>query len=611
MPLEDLKKRIYNTKVDDKLTDRLDYKIEKDIAPPTAPKPFLTPRVKKWLKISLGSFFITLLIAIVVILNFEPAFSQDKVFVEWKGSQKIQSGEFLQYDFNIKNSNGVALTNARLIVEYPLNSRLQNPERPDNQDVIDIGRISSKSEQNVSSYVRIFGPEDSKKIVNVKLEYIPASISSKLEKALDFAVDIITSPIKIIIDEPKIITTGKELTYNILLSNQSTDSYKDFRLFIEYPEGFVITKFSPETPSIGNHTWQFDELMSGEEKEFKITGKLTKQVDIVNLIVSAQLKDIDNKYQTYAQAFSATSPTPPPISIDIQNTNLGIPGIVNPGAEEVEFIVNFQNTTDSILRDIVLMVKIDGEIYEPNSVIPEDLGVYLKDSGTIMWDSRRIPKLAILQPFEAGSTKFTLNIKDSIETKDYNDKNFTLNISANIKPNNIPSELSGIELTDSDETYLKLNSILALKGRIMPHDTTVPFSNSGPFPPKVGEKTTYLVALQLLNYYNDLENISLSTILPKGIDWEDSVWPASSNVTFSPLNGEILWQFDSLRAGTGKTSPVEYIVFKVSSIPSPTLLGNRVTLLGETKVTATDSFTSQGLSSNIRELKSGSSVKSD
>ena len=263
------------------------------------------------------------------------------------------------------------------------------------------------------------------------------------------------------------------------------------------------------------------------------------------------------------------------------------------------------------MRDIVLTVTLDGEIYNPNSVIPENQGAYLKENKTIMWDSRRIPGLAILGPFEAGSTKFTLNIKELIDIEDYSDKNFTLNVSTSIKPNNIPPELSGIELEDSAETYLRLNSVLSLKGQILPHDTKTPFSNSGPFPPKVGEKTTYLVALQLLNYYNDLESIYLETILPQGIDWENSVWPASSNVTFDPLTGKVLWQFNSLRAGTGITSPVEQIVFKVSSIPSPTLLGGRVILLGEAKVTATDSFTSQALSGRIRELKSGSSVKSD
>jgi len=607
--LEDLKKRIYRPSAGNKLTDRLHYQYEEKAPKAVAPKePFLTPKRKKFLKLVSAGFFILLVFVIGLFwLAGRSSFSEKNITIELDGLQKIESGEFLKYDFKIRNNNSLAMEEAKLIIEYPKGSSLQNPERKESTETIYLERIPGKSSKIATSYVKIFGPEDSKDIIGVTISYLPARLNTKLEKKTEFAVDIISSPLKIVIDEPSIITLNKDIVYTVNFSNRSTDSFKDVRLKIEYPEGFDPNKFSPRNPDISNHTWTFVKVLPQEEYEFKITGRLTQTLDVINLSAFLELKGSDGKYQSYTQAYSAASFTPAPIAIDIQTTNLGTPGIVRPESE-VELIVNFQNTTDSVLRDILLSVKLDGEIFDQDAVYPEDLGIYYKDTDTIVWDGRRIDRLAILGPFEAGSAKFKLKIKKSLTLDSFNDKNFTLNVSARIRPNVIPPELTGIELENDTSLSVRLNSVLKLNGSVLASENQ-PLSTSGPMPPVASQKTSFLVTWQLLNYYNDLKNVSVEAYLPPGIDWEDSWWPKNNNITFDPLTGKILWQIEELKAGTGFTSPVRQIIFKLSVIPSPSQVGSRIDVLGESTAYGKDTFTDQNLQSTLRYLRLSEKVE--
>jgi len=607
--LDDLKKKIYRPDVDNGLIKRLDYQIDqrKEELPPR--EPFFNQKRKRWLKIISSSLMVMLLVGIILYwLNGRTSFSQDRISIQVDGPQKIQSGSFLKYDFLIKNSNGAAIEDCRLSIEYPKGSQLQNPQRPDNQDTLEIGRLAGGKQKTVSSYVKIFGPEEYKGVVRVTLKYTPSRISSELKKETDFAVDIISSPLKIVIDEPKIVTLNKDITYTINFSNKSEDIYKDIRFKINYPNGFSPKSYTPTNPDIANNTWVINQINPSEEKEFKVTGILTQRLDIINLTAAIEMKDTNDQYQVYSQAFSAISLTPAPVNISIQTTNLSSLNIANPGSD-IEFIVNFNNTTDSVLRDLTLSVVLASNLFDPASIIPENQGIYIEKEKKIMWDSRRISQLAILGPFEAGSTKFRLKLKNSIPIESYNDKNFTMEAKASILPNMVPPELSGIQLENSSQASIKLNSVLIAKGSILDQNTQQPFTSSGPYPPNIREKTTYLIDWQLLNYYNDLENITVSSRLPVGIYWENTWWPQDNNITFDPLTGQLLWQIKELKAGTGSTSPVKRVIFKVGSIPSPTQVGSRLRLVEEAQVSGKDMFTQQGLSAKIYQLETGLSVE--
>ena len=215
--LEELKKRIYRPSAGKKLIDRLDYQYDaKPLEPKVSKESFLTPQRRKILKLASSAFVVLFVFVIgLVWLANRGSFNEKNIIIELAGLEKIESGEFLKYDFEIKNHNGLALEEAKLTIEYPDGAHLQNPERKESMEVIYLERIPSKGVKDVTSYVKIFGPEGSKNIIRATLSYIPARLSTRLEKSQDFAVDVISSPLKIVIDEPKIITLNKDIVYTI------------------------------------------------------------------------------------------------------------------------------------------------------------------------------------------------------------------------------------------------------------------------------------------------------------------------------------------------------------------------------------------------------------
>lgn len=607
MSLEDLKKKIYRPRLAKKLDERLQYHYEEPSLSPEEKPPLLTPALKKKVFIGLGVFSVSLVAIILVItLINRGSFDPNKVIFQIEGSQKIESGEFLKYEFLLKNNNSLAIDDVNLKIEYPEGAVLQNPERNNNIESIYVGRLKGGQTKVIESFVRIFGPEETKSIVNISLTYLPLQLNKKIEKKESFAVDIISSPLKLVIDEPKIIALNKNITYRISLSNQSNDHFANALLVLEYPQGFSAKEFSPKNPDSGSNSWRIEAIAPKEQIEISVIGALVQPLDVINFSARLELKNANGQYQTFTRAYSATSLTPAPISVDVQFANLKIPNVVNPDTEVI-LMINFQNMTDSVLKDIQLTLNLEGDIFEKDSVIPSDNGIYLKDEGKIIWDGRRLPKLTLLGPFEAGTASIRLKMKKSIQISTYQDKNFTLKAIALVKPNIIPPELSGIELENSSQALAKLNSVVVLRGETL-EAGNYPISTSGPRPPETGKKTSYLLSWQILNYYNDLNNVSVESALPLGVEWEGEWWPKNEQLSFDRLTGKISWQVGDLRAGTGLISPVRQIIFKVSVIPSPSQAGAKIPLLEKARLQSNDSFTQQNLSSSIGQLETLSSV---
>ena len=67
--------------------------------------------------------------------------------------------------------------------------------------------------------------------------------------------------------------SGDDVVYIIKYSNLESVDLKNLELTARYPKGFIFYTALPE-PNISDNVWRFDELLSGENKQIKITGKL-------------------------------------------------------------------------------------------------------------------------------------------------------------------------------------------------------------------------------------------------------------------------------------------------------------------------------------------------
>jgi hypothetical protein len=156
----------------------------------------------------------------------------------------------------------------------------------------------------------------------------------------------------------------------------------------------------------------------------------------------------------------------------------------------------------------------------------------------------------------------------------------------------VPHYLDADETSVSTNLETKLNGPVYLDARALHRDPDSGFVNSGPFPPKVGEKTEYTIHWVLRNFSNELKNVSISASLPAGVEWLSKVKSSDSpEPIFDSENNKVVWNLARIAPGRGATSAPLEAVFQVSATPSASMVGTFQNLFSETVLEALDSFT--------------------
>jgi len=91
-------------------------------------------------------------------------------------------------------------------------------------------------------------------------------------------------------------------------------------------------------------------------------------------------------------------------------------------------------------------------------------------------------------------------------------------------------------------------------------DTQIP--NSGPFPPKVGRETTFVVTWSLVNNFNDIDGVSVRATLPGYIRWVGALVPANAAITFDPATRELTWSPGTILAVPVLYAPLARLNFR-------------------------------------------------
>jgi len=81
------------------------------------------------------------------------------------------------------------------------------------------------------------------------------------------------------------------------------------------------------------------------------------------------------------------------------------------------------------------------------------------------------------------------------------------------------------------------------------------FSNEGPIPFEVGEKTTYTVLWQISNNNNKVEEIFVAADLPEHVRRTHNVFPEEEyeNLDYSEENNRLTWEVGTLKPGDEAT----------------------------------------------------------
>ena len=435
---------------------------------------------------------------------------------------------------------------------------------------------------------RIFGTKDQKLITTAKIRYRPESITSEFENETDIDFSIDSVPLAINLNLPQRAVVGQPYVFNIDYTNQSDAEFKDMWFSVLYPAGFNFQIASP-TPSEGKSNWKISSIAPRSDGSISISGILSGTSGESKVFqVKVGPKSESNQIVEYVGAQSSM-PISQSLLVVSQKINNGLPSSVSAG-DSLKWNIHYKNTTDIGLNNAQISAQFRGDVLD-FSKLKLNQGYFDSQNNRIIWNASDVSQLALIGPSAEGDLSFSVSVKDPPPIFSVDDKDLIENVSVSITSASMPStgELGNVPIGNVDSLDLKLNSkiVFVSKGLYF----SGPFTNSGPIPPKVGQKTTFTIVWQITNWSSDINDAKVRAGLPSTAEWLGEVYPAGAPLSYDYSNGQVTWLPGLVEAGTGVVLPIEEVAFRVRITPSINQLRQAVALLNQALFSAQDSFT--------------------
>ena len=531
----------------------------------------------------------------------EGLFNTGKVKVSISGPENIQAGDEISFSVAYKNDSDVILRDAELTFEWPERSVLAEEFAPPGSLSVkyDFGTIVPFQEKTVVIKGRIFGLRGEDKTVKASFRYRPENTNSVLEGSASALVRIVSTPLFLKINVPDQTVSDKELNLSIEYQNQSAADFSDVSIKLAYPPGFNFISADP-APALENNIWKLGDIKGKASGAIKIKGDFSgAQGEVKTMYAEIGQLGEDGQFVPYTGTESRTGLASSALVV-FQTVNDSRDYSTNPGAV-LRYKIRYKNTTNYQISNAVILAGIDEKYVNIKSLnIP--WGAFDARTNSIIWNSVGVPDLAVLDPKEEGEVSFSIGVKPVFLPKDFSDKNLTIISTAKITSTVPPEQLAGLPIEGEDRLEAKINTQFSFNEKAYYRDGVI--ENSGPVPPKVGERTTYAISWQLTTTINDVDDVEVTAVIPPTVEWTGVISPADADIKYNPENGEVKWRAGKVLAGTGIFMPVQKVDFQVAFTPALVHAGDLINLLSNATLKGADNFTGMKIERSAPQINS-------
>jgi hypothetical protein len=532
-------------------------------------------------------FWPGVLILALVVLGFwyfqRNVFSKDVLRLEIIGPETVEAGQKVDYVLKYKNNGKILLTEPKLTFECPANSLLAESEKLRTEK--ELADIYPGQEQTMSFSCRLFGREQELKTSRAWLEFRPKNLKAKYEVETSQTGLIKFSPLTFEFDLSSRLEAEKEFGFSLNYFSNIDYPLSGLRLKIDYPSGFEFLESQPK--ALGSNEWEIPVLNKAEGGRVRISGRLRGEIGqqktfkaTLALWPAGQLDPISLKEVSRAA--------------EIVKPNLYLSQLVNgqtdyaarPG-ETLRYEIFFKNIGSSPFENLFLVVSLDGELFDLESLRAENAG-YSPGSNSLLWDWKKNSQLRFLDENEEGKVEFWVGLKNAAAG---NLKNPFLKNTVSLAPTR-------------QEFFVRVNSPIALEQKVFFQDShfNSDSGNGGGWPPEVGQNTSFTLAWKLKNYFNDLKNVKVKAVLPPEVSLTGRFLPKEARFVFDSSSKEIIWDWGDLAANQESQ---EFFLQLVLS-PSGGQRRQLADLLKQVQVFADDTWTGETISQNFPSLNTGS-----
>ncbi len=550
------------------------------------------PLYKKILGLSLLLFAFALAFAGYVFFNGINAISSNNIDVKLIGPVSSPAGEELSLDVDITNNNNADLLLADLVITYPEGTRsAEDKSTPMPTERIPVGTIVKGQTMRQTIKAILFGEENVRKNIGISLEYRVEGSTNIFVKEKDFPISIGSSPITMTVEAVREVIPEQENEFKINIKSNSTSMIKGLLFKVEYPFGFEYTGATP-APSVTNDTWILGDVSPGEERQISIRGKLlggdsqervlkfmTGTEDPTNKTDIATVFVVNTKNITLKKPFLAIDMT-----LDGKNSSTYIAR----SGHAIKGEITWQNNLPVSLNDVVLEVKIDGQIVDRMSV-EGDRGYYRSLDNTILWDRSTLSDLKEVVSKGSGRIQFNFDTMAATIKNSSIYRNPTVKLDLTVRAKRLNEDNVPEEIVSTITRNIKVASDVNINPRIV--HSIGPFENTGPMPTLPDQKTTYTVLVSISNSFNGVKDAVYTATLPSYIEWTGVIYPENAKVKYNADKREVTWNIGDLAPGTGFSSSLKDFAYQISFLPSVGQVGTSPMILGQQRVSAKDTFT--------------------
>lgn len=538
-----------------------------------------------------GAIFLLLMVGFLL-LYFGTRGEEARITIQSRGP--IEAGELITIPIIFKNTSRATLKEVELSVLLPQGSIVEEEgfEKPASLRITKkLQDLQPGAEGDAEVVVRMFGREGEEKEIQAILSYRPEKLRAQFSSKASKLFLIHRVPLGVAIEAPATVSRGQEIEAIVRYTSTATRPFEELSLRLEYPSGFTFTTGDPK-PELGDTIWSIGTVDPAKEGTIRIRGKISGEEGEVKSF-RAELGVLDRltkEWTPYRDASATAKIGVTPLSVSATMNNLR-EGSIAPGTR-IEGVIRYKNNTASDLKNVTIRAVLDGSIFNLSSLSVEQ-GTFDQTSRAIIWAGATMSELRELAPGAEGEAQFTVETRDRPVIRSEGDKNQTIRLRAEIFPSLIPEELQGTDLSSRDTVELRVKTRVIFSGRSLFRSS--PILNSGPLPPKVGERTKYAVLFEVRNFTSDLDSAEMSAFIPPNVKWEGNFLPSDARVTFDEASREVRWRIGRLEAGTGVISPALTLAFQISMVPADGDAGKPMILAGESSIKGKDAFAGEDI----------------
>lgn len=553
-----------------------------------------------------GIFFSIALLATAYLWNRGFNFiSSNDIEIVFDGPESISGGELGSWKIIVSNNNNAPLEFADLILEYPPGTRNLKSDDNSLKQRYQLGEIASGKKSVEVIDIVLFGSEGSEKIINATLEYRLAGSNAIFVKTEKKTVKLLESPVEIIVKLPKETNAKQELNFEIEYVSNSESVIDNLVLQMEYPPGFQFKESSPKTFSGKDNLWNIGALEPGKKRTIKIKGMIDgMDLDEKSFRAQVGVLNENDELEVYGEKVE---------TVVIKKTFLDLALFINNNDEKdniaslgdiMRVDIFWKNNLPVRIENGVIEAKIIGNAVSSQSIFPVN-GFYRTSDKTLVWNVSSVPEFRFMEPGEEGKVSFTFSIPNSLSQKNVTDKNFIVSLEASIFGEKTIGGFEDIDIRTTIEKDIKIASNLQFVSQALYYEGA--FKNTGPLPPKAGDKTTYTIVWSLSNSTNDIENAEVRAFLPSYVEWIGVISPQNEIISYDKNTGEVVWKPGLISAGTGVLKPARDISFQIGFLPSLSQVGSSPNLVSEAVIEGKDSF----VGIDIRKVKGALTTRLD